>query len=136
MILIDTSAWIFALKKDYDPVIKDKIGRFLQENEVAINGMIMLELLAGTKTKNEYDRLKKRMDNLVYIESTKSLWDFSSEKAFTLRRNGITVPHVDLFIAASALHVNALLIHADYHFDLMAEHIGLNVESLLKDIKI
>ena len=134
MILIDTSAWIFSLRKDYSPVIKDKIDRYLKENEIAINGMIKLELLAGTKTKSEYERLKKRLDNLVYIESTKSLWDYSSEKAFTLRRNGITVPHSDMFIAASALHVNALLVHADYHFDLMAEHIGLYVESMMKYI--
>ncbi len=76
MILIDTSAWIFSLRKDYNPVIKDKIDRFLKENEVAINGMIKLELLAGTKTKSEYERLKIRLDNLVFIESTKSLWDY------------------------------------------------------------
>ena len=134
MILIDTSAWIFSLKKDYIPLIKNKIERFLKENEVAINGMIMLELLAGTKTKSDYERLKNRLENLVYIESTKSLWDYSSEKAYTLRRNGITVPHSDMFIAASALRVNAILVHADYHFDLMAEHIELAVESMVKYI--
>ena len=39
-----------------------------------------------------------------------------------------------MFIAASALRVNALLVHADYHFDLMAEHIGLDVESMMKYI--
>ncbi len=134
MILIDTSAWIFSLQKDYNPLIKNEIHRFLKENEAAINGMIMLELLAGTKTKSDYERLKNRLENLVYIESTKSLWDYSSEKAYTLRRNGITVPHSDMFIAASALQVNAILVHADYHFDLMAEHIGLAVESMVKYI--
>jgi len=64
MILIDTSAWIFALRKDYNPLIKNKIDRFLKENEAAINGMIMLELLAGTKTKSDYERLKNRLENL------------------------------------------------------------------------
>lgn len=67
MILIDTSAWIFSLRKDYNPLIKNRIDRFLKENEVAINGMIMLELLACTKTKSDYERLKNRLDNLVYI---------------------------------------------------------------------
>ena len=90
--------------------------------------------MSGTKTKSDYERLKNRLENLVYIESTKSLWDYSSEKAYTLRRNGITVPHSDMFIAASALQVNAILVHADYHFDLMAEHIGLAVESMVKYI--
>ena len=42
MVLIDTSAWLYALRKDFHPAIKEKIGALLHGNEVAINGMIKL----------------------------------------------------------------------------------------------
>lgn len=135
MVLIDTSAWLFALKKNFHPAIKERIEKILVENDVAINGIIELELLGGAKTEKEYDRLKNRLDALYYIESTKSLWDISSKLAFDLKRKGINVPYTDIFIAASALKEKAMLLHADSHFDIIAKHTGLKVESLVSLIK-
>ncbi|ODS34645.1 MAG: nucleic acid-binding protein contains PIN domain protein [Candidatus Scalindua rubra] len=135
MVIIDTSVWLFALKKKHHTVIKDKVNNVLIESEVAINGIIKLELLGGAKTKKEYERLKNRLDALYYIEATWLLWDHASKIAFDLRRKGITVPFTDVFIASSAITENALLIHADSHFDLIAKHSDLNVESLLSIIK-
>lgn len=102
MVLIDTSAWLFALKKNYNPSVKERIGNLLIESEVAINGMIKLEILGGVKTKKEYERLKTRLDSLYFINASHSLWDDAYKLAFDLRRKGLTVPHTDIFIAASA----------------------------------
>ncbi len=135
MVLIDTSAWLFALKKYFHPAIKDRIDMILSETDVAINGIIALELLGGTRNEKEYDRLKTRLDGLYYIESTKSLWDLSSKNALDLRRRGITIPYTDVFIATSAIYENIVLLHADTHFDHIAKHIKLKVESLVKLIR-
>jgi predicted nucleic acid-binding protein len=135
MILIDTSAWLFALKKNFHPAIKERIELVLIESDVATNGIIELELLGGTKSEREYNRLKSRLDALYYIEATKSLWDLSSKLAFDLRRKGVTAPYTDIFIAASALKEKAILLHADSHFDVIAEYTDLKVESLVSLIK-
>jgi len=50
MFLIDTSAWIFALKKNFHPLVKERIEEILMESDVAINGIIALELLGGART--------------------------------------------------------------------------------------
>lgn len=131
MIIIDTSAWLLALRKEFHPVIKERIEKILLESEVAVTGIIILELLGGTKTENEYYRLKSRLDSLYYIEADKSLWNNSSRLAFDLRRKGITIPFTDIFIAASTINTNAKLIHADSHFELISQHTELNVESYL-----
>jgi len=131
MMIIDTSVWLFALKKNFHPVIKEKIELLLVENDIAINGIIKLEILGGAKTEEEYKKLKNRLDTLCYIESTKSLWDFSSRLAFDLRKKGIVIPYTDIFIAASALKENTILLHADSHFDLIATHSALKVESFV-----
>ncbi len=131
MIIIDTSAWLLALRKEFHPVIKERIEKILLESEVAVTGIIILELLGGTKTENEYYRLKSRLDSLYYIEADKSLWNNSSRLAFDLRRKGITISFTDIFIAASTINTNAKLIHADSHFELISQHTELNVESYL-----
>ena len=135
MVLIDTSAWLFALKKDFHPVIKERIGQLLVESDVAICGMITLELLGGTKSEREYLRLKSRLDSLFYIESDKLLWDYSSKLAFDLKRKGMSIPYADIVIAASALKERAILIHADSHFDSIAHDTDLRVESFVSVLK-
>lgn len=135
MILIDTSAWLFALKKDFHPVIKERIGQLLVEGDVAVCGMIALELLGGTKSDKEYLRLKSRLDSLFYIESDKLLWDHSSKLAFDLKRKGVSIPYADIVIAASAQKERAILVHADSHFDSIACHTDLKVESFVSLLK-
>ena len=131
MVLIDTSAWLFALKKDFHPAIKRRIEDLLLESDVAINGMIELELLGGARSEKEYQRLKSRLEALYYVEANRSLWYLASKLAFNLKRKGMSIPYPDIFIAASALKEGAILIHADSHFDLIAERTYLKVESLL-----
>jgi predicted nucleic acid-binding protein len=135
MILIDTSAWLFALKKDFHPVVKKRIGQLLVETDIAICGMIELELLGGTKSEKEYLRLKSRLDPLYYIETDKALLELSSKLAFDLKRKGISIPYSDIVIAASALKERATLIHADSHFDTISGHTDLRVESFVPLIK-
>ena len=134
MILIDTSVWLFALRKNFNPVIKEKVDLILIESDVAINGMIKLELLGGAKTEQEYNRLKSRLDALYYIEASQSLWDISSKLAFDLKRKGINTPYPDIFIAASAIKEKAVLLHADSHFDAISKYTDLKVESLVSVI--
>lgn len=131
MVLIDTSAWLFALKKDFHPTIKKRIEELLLESDVAINGMIELELLGGARSENEYNRLKNRLEALYYVEADRPLWYLASKIAFDLKRKGMSIPYPDIVIAASALKEGAVLIHADSHFDLIAEHTDLKVESLV-----
>jgi predicted nucleic acid-binding protein len=131
MILIDTSVWLFALRKDFHPAIKERVEKMLVTDKVAINGIIQMELLEGAKSQKEYDRLFQRLDSLYHIEADRSLWNSSSKLAFELKQKGITVPYADIFIASSALKEDALLVHADSHFDLIAAHSELKVESLV-----
>ena len=135
MILIDTSVWIFALKQNFHPLVKERVERILAESDVAINGIIELELLGGTRSEKEYRRLKNRLDSLYYIEASKSLWDSASKFAFDLKRQGISIPYIDIFIASSALKEKAVLLHADSHFDTIAGYSKLKVESLVSRIK-
>jgi hypothetical protein len=130
-VLVDTSAWLLALRKKYLPSIRERIDALLGENRVATAGIIKLELLGGTKTESEFYRLKSRLDALFMIETDDSVWERASRLAFELRRQGITVPYTDILIASSALKLEATILHVDYHFDVMAKHAEIKVESFV-----
>ena len=134
-VLVDTSAWIFALRKDFLPEIKDRVALLLGENLVLTTGIIRLELLGGTRGEVEYDRLKKRLSGLESIETDDSLWDMACEIGFNLRRKGVTVPYTDVLISACALSRGCIILHADNHFDLMAEPLNLKCESFVEAVR-
>ena len=135
LFLVDTSVWIFALRKQFIPSIKDRVSHLLREHVVLTNGMIKLEILGGAKTEKEFQRLKTRFDALDSVETNTSLWEKAYALAFKLRRKGIAVPYTDILIAACALKTESTLVHADNHFDLMANHIGLKIESFVQTVK-
>jgi predicted nucleic acid-binding protein len=134
-VLVDTSAWIFALRKDFIPSIKNKIEVLLRNDLVLTTGIIKLELLGGTKNEKEFQRLKSSLDSLDYVPIDEIQWTKAYEIAFDLRRKGVTIPSTDILIAACALTADAVVVHADAHFDLIARHVGLKTESFMDHIK-
>ncbi len=131
LFLVDTSAWIMALRKDFLPVLKDRIEHLLTENAIVTIELVKLELLGSTKTEKEFQRLKSRLDALDTVECDSPLWQEAVDLAFKLRRKGVIVPYTDILIAAGALKVHATVIHADIHFDLLHKPAGLKVESFI-----
>jgi len=120
-ILIDTSAWILALRKGGLGRVRDEVDRHVVENQAATSGIIMLELLCGTRTNREYEELKEDLEALIQLETPPSTWERASQLAYALKRKGITVPSTDILIAAIAVENECILLHADRHFDLIAE---------------
>jgi predicted nucleic acid-binding protein len=133
--LIDTSVWLFALRKDFIPEIRSQVDDLLRNNLVFTTGIINLELLSGAKTDSEYQRLKNRLMTLDDIITDDIIWDKAGALAFNLRRKGITVPHTDILIAACAMSEGCVLLHADNHFDIMARHTDLVVESFVNIVR-
>ena len=135
MILVDTSAWIFALRKNPFIKLKSRIDHLLKIDNVFTFGMIKLELLSGTKTKEEFNRLKNRLDALYEISTDAELWSSAAQLAFDLQRKGLTIPYTDILVANAAIQSKATLLHADSHFDLIARQTELKVESYVTQVQ-
>lgn len=132
--LIDTSAWIFALRREPLELIRKRVAYLLEKDAIVTTEIIKLELLGGTKTEKEFNRLKSRLQALETISATITQWEKAYEIAFALRRSGVTVPYTDILIAACALTVGATVLHADIHFDMMAKSLPLKTESYVKTV--
>ena len=67
LVLVDTSAWILALRKDFHREAKNKIEALLAEDRVAIMPIIYLELLGGADTHK--DRKSPSSLKRTFVES-------------------------------------------------------------------
>jgi predicted nucleic acid-binding protein len=135
LVLIDTSVWILALRKSPPPAIKDEVAHLLAENRVAMIPLIRLELLGGTKSLNEFNRLKSRLSGLHQMPADEATWDTAIQLAFKLRQRGIIIPCTDILIASAAIINDCMLLHSDRHFDLMAENTHLDVRSFVSIVR-
>lgn len=131
--LIDTSAWIFALRRGrvQNGQITTRIDELLHADAAATTGLVELELVSGALTEAEADRLSQRLRGLHRFAVEDEDWAAGGRVVFALRRHGITVPPTDGFLAALAMRREAVLVHADSDFDAIAEHQSLRVESLV-----
>jgi predicted nucleic acid-binding protein len=129
--LIDTSVWIFALRRNAPEAMKRRLGGFLDLDIVATCGLVELELLGGTNSIAEYERLRSRLTGLHQLPIDAVDWASAARLASDLRRSGVTVPFTNALLAALAQRHGATLVHADRDFDLIARHTSVVVESLV-----
>jgi len=132
LFLIDTSAWILGLKRNSSSRIKNILTEILDKDRSATTGIIILELLQGTKTKKEYEEIFSDLSALHYFEENKEIWKKASLLGFELRRKGKTVPSTDLLIASISLYYNLNILHADNNFEIIKLYSNLKTTDLNK----
>ncbi len=132
--LVDTSAWIFALRRSPQTRIRHRIEELLEQDVVATCGLVEMELLGGTANEQDFARLQQRLRGLHRLPIEDPDWERAARLAFSLRRGGVTAPFTDVLLAGLALREEAVLLHADRDFDLMAGLCPLRVESLVAAI--
>jgi predicted nucleic acid-binding protein len=84
--LVDTSVWIFALRRNAPEIIRRRLGDLLDLDAVATCGLIELELLGGTRDEAEFNRLQARLSGLRRLLIEPSDWTDAARLAFDLRR--------------------------------------------------
>jgi predicted nucleic acid-binding protein len=126
-VIIDTSAWIESFRPKHDAPLGRLVKDLVMKNQVLMPGIIMAELLRGTKTKNEYNRLKELLRGLAYLPVPEDFWDRLSEFSFSLFRKGVAVPLMDTYIALLCIEQRAALLHRDKHYDWIAKKSPLKI---------
>ncbi|HEU0020137.1 MAG TPA: PIN domain-containing protein [Dehalococcoidia bacterium] len=130
--LVDTSIWLEVLPPGRgSDELRGRIDELLAADMVATMGMVKLELLGGARSLEEWQRLDELLSALHPLPVTEVNWQDAARMGFQLRRQGISVPFTDLLIAAVATAAPAILVHRDRHFDFIAAHLPLDVESHL-----
>jgi predicted nucleic acid-binding protein len=74
-------------------------------------------------------RVRERLGVMVYIPTSREIWERLTQLAWALDRRGVVLPATDLLIASCALQVGAAILTYEPHF----RHVpGLEVISSLE----
>lgn len=119
-VLVDTSAWIEALREDGDAAIREQVRQAVLDGTAHLCDIVRLELWTGARGPRERDMLEGLEKELVTVPSHDAVWSTSRRLARTCRRRGLTVPPTDLLVAACAAEHDLDLLHRDVHFDQIA----------------
>ncbi len=122
MILVDTSAWIDSFKKTGNQELKEFMRQSIVSGLAVTSPIVILELLQGCRSVEERDALKIKLESLDILSITLSVWEQAYELGFSLRRKGLTIPTVDLIIAALVIENKSLLLHHDEHYEMIVSH--------------
>ena len=90
--------------------------------------MILAEVGRGVRVPRYLNRYLRAWREMMWIESTESVWSKTLELAWHLDRKGEVLPVQDIHIAACALEISAVLLTFDRHFALIP---GLTVTDCL-----
>jgi hypothetical protein len=132
-LLVDTSAWIVSFRKSGHEQMKKTLLEALDTLSVATTDIVILELLQGCRNRNEYDAMHARLTALETIPINEAVWDLSYTTGYDLRREGITVPTLDIIIAAAAKIHDCSLLHHDRHFRTISKHLHINAVDYIDD---
>ena len=117
MYLVDTSAWIHALRPDGDPEVAALVRRLLESGEAAWCPLVRLELWNGARGNRERRVLRDMERNLPELPIGPEVWEAAVEIAAKARDKGETIPATDVVIAACAHVHGARIAHADKHYE-------------------
>lgn len=119
-VLIDTSAWIDALRSDGDGVVGAAVTDLAADGRAVLCEPVLLELWSGAQGEAEIAMLHSLERELPCLPATGEVWALARQLARRCRAAGVTVPAIDLLVLAHARHHEVQLLQRDRHFDQIA----------------
>ena len=123
MVLVDSSIWIEAFRRQGDLLTSLALENLVEEGKAAYCGIIKLEVLGGAR---ELERkiLTNFFSLIPHIPQNEIHWDDTVRFQWICRGAGITIPWSDAVIATHAQKKGLQLYAKDKHFDSL-EELGL-----------
>jgi predicted nucleic acid-binding protein len=119
MCLIDTSAWVEALRVDGDSEVRQRVAAHLSDGSACLTEMVLLELWNGARGERERRELSRLESSLTILETGQAVWYLAWDLARLCRSRGATVPATDLLVYACGRHHEAEIEHCDEHFEMI-----------------
>jgi predicted nucleic acid-binding protein len=120
VVLVDSSAWIEGLRRRGDISVKLALEALLEVYEAQWCTPVRLEVLGGAR-QEERIRLSHHFSVIPYRPAREDDFERAIALAWRLRDRGLTVPWLDVLIAAIAIEDDVRLYTVDAHFQKIAQ---------------
>jgi predicted nucleic acid-binding protein len=127
MVVVDTSIWIeFLQNKDSEAAII-LTALIKPRNKVVLCGIVLQEILQGIRSSKSYENTRDTLLKFPFIGTDRETWLLAASLYRKLRANGVTLPSVDVTIAAIAIRNRLPLLTRDKHFLTVEQHSELEL---------
>lgn len=126
MVLVDSSVWIEAARREGDLAYKVGLEGLLEAAESLLCGPVRLEVLGGARIQDR-KRLSVYFDCIPYKAIDDSAWDYAKACAWQLRDKGQTIPWNDILIASLSLRWDCRVYAKDQHFEIMRDVLAIRL---------
>jgi predicted nucleic acid-binding protein len=120
MVLVDSSVWISAGRRDGDLATKVALEALLEAYEACWCGVVKLEVV-GREVPERRRKLEFFFSTIPYSPITEATWDAAKRLGWKLRDAGVNVPNNDILLAALAVQSICRLYTTDSHFEQIAK---------------
>ena len=126
MFLVDSSVWIDFFNGNDTPQT-EFLDSCILEGQFLVGDLILVEVLQGTRTKAELDRILRVFSVVDQIAiSNPAIAVKAARHYHFLREKGLTVRKtIDALIATRCIMSGIPLLYSDRDFDPFVEHLGL-----------
>jgi predicted nucleic acid-binding protein len=119
MKLVDTSTWIQALRRQGEPITRERARLLVTSGQAVWCPIVRVELWAGVGKNHERQMLREVEQRIPELAINDEVWDLACELADRCRKAGKRVPPNDLIIEACARFHGVEVDAADAHFDFL-----------------
>lgn len=126
MVLVDTSVWIEATRRNGELAYKVGLENLLEEYEAAWCGPVKLEFMGGARQQDR-KKLEFWFECIPYRSIEERHWEAAKHNAWKLRDKGHTLPWNDILIATLAIDLDCRVYAKDKHLETMTKELGLRL---------
>ena len=126
MIVVDSSVWIDYFSGKMTPAA-EKLDSLLGETPIAAGDLMLVEVLQGFKTDNDFAKARDLLMSLNIVNMLNMTIALKSAANFrTLRKKGVTVRKtIDTIIATYCIENKLPLLYSDKDFQPFEKHLKL-----------
>ena len=131
-LLVDTSVWSLALRRDADatgPEVQHLKDALMGADVVVTTGLVLQELLQGFSGPKARAQIIERFAALPILQPNREDHVAAAELRNTCRRSGIQIGTIDALLAQLCVQHDLTLLSTDNDFKLAAKHCALRVWS-------
>jgi len=121
LILVDSSVWIEATRKNGDETLKAELVLLLEKRRTAMAWPVWVELFQGAKGRREEENLQGWRMISHWLEFDPACWQLAAEVARACQRAGVNVPFGDVLVFACARRHKVELLECDKHFAMICK---------------
>lgn len=126
-ILVDTSIWSYALRRDKKNELAQKLAELIFDSLVVMIGPVRQELLSGISNESVYLNLKEKLSHFDDLPITTNDYETAAQYYNTCRKHGVQGSHIDFLICAVAVNHELLIYTADQDFKLFAKYLPIRL---------